>query len=178
MACVGVLYVGCRKTPKYSEVPNIQYKNISLLHILDQDASDLGNPDPMNNDSVFADSITIGIHFQDGNGDLGFPEDQRDSLGTNRDYFIDVYSKTNGIYNLFVFPDSTFTYDAYMPLLSPINTSGPIEGDLFRSIVFTIGSTTPHDDTIKFVVKIKDRAGNFSNSIETDPVILNQTITP
>jgi hypothetical protein len=30
------------------------------------------------------------------------------------------------------------------------------------------------NDTLKLVIKIKDRAGNFSNTIETPPIIINK----
>jgi hypothetical protein len=154
------VFTGCRKIPKFSETPNIQYKNIRKVTFFNADQL------------IDADSIIVGIHFEDGNGDIGFPEDQRSEANT--DYFVDVYRQTNGVFAIVVFDDS-LTFNSNLPLLAPVSASGPLEGDIFHAMTFNYSSTQASDDTLKFVIKLKDRAGNFSNSVETDPIIIRKT---
>jgi hypothetical protein len=153
---------GCRKIPKFSETPAIQFKDIRKVTFFNEDQL------------IEADSIILGIHFQDGDGDLGYPENRQTEDNVN--YFVDVYRQTNGVYNLVTYPGG-ITFNGHMPLLAPESTPGPIEGDLFYNMVFNYyeGIQNPND-TLKFVVKIKDRKGNFSNSIESSPIIVRETL--
>lgn len=163
---VGIaVFIGCRKIPKFSETPNIHYKDLRKVKFY--------NAEQSGSDSVFADSITVGIHFEDGDGDLGYPEDQRSE--SNIDYFVDVLRKTNGTFSPIVFPDPSFTYNGHMPLLAPESTPGPIEGDIFYTMIFNYSTEQPTNDTLKFLIKIKDRKGNNSNIIESIPVIIRKT---
>jgi len=154
------LYTGCRKVPKFSDVPNIQFKNIRKVTFFNSDQV------------VNADSVIVGIHFQDGDGDIGYPEDQRTE--DNIDFFVDVYRQTNGVFGLVTLP-SGVTFNGHTPLLAPVSTPGPIEGDLFYTMIFNYATTQAQNDTLKFVVKLQDRKGNISNSVETDYVIIRQT---
>ncbi|MDB5256418.1 MAG: hypothetical protein JWM14_1113 [Chitinophagaceae bacterium] len=162
-ACLSTVLTGCRKVPKFSETPNIQFKDINKKTFYNADQSPVG-------DSLFADSVIIGIHFEDGDGDLGFPDDQRSE--DNVDYFVDVYRKTNGIYNLATFD---LPFNGHLPLLAPVGTPGPIEGDVFYAMIFNYSDDQAADDTLKFAVKLKDRKGNYSNTVESDPVIIRKT---
>jgi hypothetical protein len=154
------VFTGCRKIPKFSETPNIQYKNIRKQTFFNADQL------------VDSDSIILGIHFEDGNGDLGFPEDERTE--TNIDYLVDVYRQTNGVFGLVTFPGG-LTFNGHIPLLSPVSAPGPIEGDIFYAMIFNYSADQAADDTLKFVVKLRDRKGNYSNSVESYPVIIRQT---
>ncbi|HSZ71625.1 MAG TPA: hypothetical protein VK750_03045 [Cytophagaceae bacterium] len=165
LVSLGAFNTACRKVPKFSDVPNIQYKNIRK-----QTFYNAAQSSPT--DSLFADSVIIGLHFEDGNGDLGYQDSDLSSAPV--DFFVDVYRQTNGIFSPAIFQDSTLTYNGHIPLLAPVSSPGPIEGDLFYAMTFNYSTSQLHNDTLKFVVKLKDRAGNMSNSIETDPVIIRQ----
>jgi len=161
LVAVGIaVFTGCRKIPKFSETPSIQYKNIRKVTFFSEDQL------------IDSDSIILGLHFEDGDGDLGFPEDQRSE--DNVDYLVDVYRQTGGIFNPVTFP-SGVTFNGHIPLMAPVGTPGPIEGDLFYAMIFTYSTDQVADDTLKFVVKLKDRKGNFSNMAESDPVIIRKT---
>lgn len=166
LIAVGIaVFIGCRNIPKFSETPSVQYKDVRKVTFYNAEQSGA--------DSVFADSITVGIHFEDGDGDLGYPEDQRSE--DNIDYFVDVHRKTNGTFIPIVFPDPLFTYNGHMPLLAPESTPGPIEGDIFYTMIFNYSTDQPADDTLKFLIHIKDRKGNMSNTVESTPVIIRKT---
>jgi len=152
-------FVACRKVPKFSDTPNISYLNITVNTYFD----DLIK--------VSADSVVIGIHVQDGNGDIGETVENRTDAKIN--YLVDLYRKTNGVFLPVVL--SSLTYNGHTPLLSPISAPGPIEGDIYYKINFPYSFSQVQNDTLKFAVKIKDRAGNVSNIVETDPVIIRKT---
>jgi hypothetical protein len=162
LIAIGIaVFTGCRKIPKFSEIPSIQYKDVITKTFYNADQL------------TFADSVILGIHFEDGNGDIGYPQDQKTE--DNTDYFVDVYRKTNGIFSLAVFPDTSLNFNGHIPLLAPVSSPGPIEGDIFYTMTFNYGTDQAVNDTLKFFVKIKDRAGNISNTVESDPVIIRKT---
>ena len=161
---------GCRKVPKFSETPNIQFKDINKKTFFN--AAQSPPPPIAVGDSIFADSVIIGVHFEDGDGDLGFPDDQRSE--SNVDYFVDVYRQTNGVFTLVTFPGG-ITFNGHLPLLAPVGMPGPIEGDVFYAMTFNYSTDQVADDTLKFAVKLKDRKGNYSNTVESGPVIIRKT---
>jgi len=162
VAVGAVVFIGCRKVPKFSETPNIQYKDIRKVTFFNADQL------------IDADSIILGIHFEDGDGDLGFPEDNRSEA--NLDYFVEVYRQTGGVFTPIVYEG--VNYNGHLPLLAPVSTPGPIEGDIYYNMIFNYGDVIqqPLNDTLKFFVRIKDRKGNYSNTIESDPVIIRKTL--
>lgn len=163
--------VGCKKSPNYSEVPSITFQNLRVVH----DFSD------------YTDSVAIIIGFQDGDGNLGnTPVDP-----SFYDYFVEIYKKTNGVYSRYNYFDTiSFTYNGYLPLLSPYNVTGPIDGTITYNIgPFPARLLAPgvpdfsppdpsdprpfyKDDTIKFMVQIRDRANNYSNWVETSEYVV------
>lgn len=104
----------------------------------------------------FQEPITFTIQYEDGDGDIGF--EHPDSLS-------------------FVIQDSRLTEPDkfHIKPLSPPNTELAISGTLTATIstIFLLGSDNIAETTT-FTIKIKDRAGNWSNTI-TSPVI---TINP
>jgi hypothetical protein len=60
----------------------------------------------------------------------------------------------------------------YFPLLKIDEKPGPLEGTLSYTIQF-FHSFTRKNDTLRFDIQIKDRAGNLSNVTETEPIIVN-----
>lgn len=154
---LGLVAIGCKKAPNYPKEPSIEFERLRII-----------------NDKVnFSDSVSIFIKFKDGDGDLG-----NDPVITSYiDFFLEVYKKTNGTYVPMATPIS---YNGYLPLLSPYNTTGPIDGTI-RYILAPFDSPLPvgtpappyyQGDTLQFHVRIRDRAGNYSNWIESTDYII------
>lgn len=103
----------------------------------------------------FEDSITITIGYKDGNGDLG--NENPDDLSI---YVKDNRLKKEDYYHLH--------------LLSPPDKSLAISGTLNIQLknTFLIGSG--NNETTSYEVKIKDRAGNWSNPITTTLININR----
>lgn len=111
----------------------------------------------------FQDEITLTIHFQDGDGDLGYETDPVANLFV-RDMRVDI-------------PDSVRNYSFFIPSLTPETHKPSIQGPLSvkilcppRSDWFTPGST---ESDITFEVYLVDRAGHVSNTVVSTPVTIN-----
>ena len=103
----------------------------------------------------FKDSVQITIKYKDGNGDLG--DENPDVLN--------IYVKDNRL-------DKADFY--HLHALSPPGKSIAIEGTLNIKLknTFLIGSG--NSETTSYEVKIKDRAGNWTNSIITEMVTITK----
>lgn len=158
---------GCKKAPNYAKEPSIEFDRLRIV-------TDYVN---------LSDSVSIYVKFTDGDGDLGNQPADPNYL----DFFVDIYKKTNGTYVRMTFFDNTpLGYNGYLPLLSPYNITGPIDGTIrnivppFDAYLNGSGAVIPappgapfkERDTIQFHVRIRDRAGNYSNWVEsTDYVV-------
>jgi hypothetical protein len=151
---------GCLAVPKYDEEPRISFNSVRKFTFINVDQG-----------GITADSLQITINFQDGNGDIGYPTDQRNADNIN--YFLTIFRQTAGEFQEVILPPG-FNYNGYTPLLSPTTISGPIDGTITYKIVFNHSFSQAVNDTLRFRVQIKDRAGNLSNAIDTDPVIIRQ----
>ncbi|TDB67871.1 hypothetical protein [Arundinibacter roseus] len=164
--CIAILVslglLGCVDSPNFDNTPSIQYNSIDKFTIFDTFSQ------------ANADSLVITIDFEDGDGDLGVPPEQiSDTAFVNRVY------KDWGNYELTVFErneDGTFKLrplalfsSLFFPVLKRDGKPGPIKGklDLRQTFPATrFGKLT----TVKLQVRIRDRALNVSNVIETDTI--------
>lgn len=103
----------------------------------------------------FSDSIRIIIKYKDGDGDLG-SEDPDD---------LNIYVKDNRLDN----PDYY-----HLHALAPPNSNIAIEGELVIRLknTFLIGSGA--SEKTSYEVKLRDQAGNWSNSIVTDFITITR----
>lgn len=103
----------------------------------------------------FTDSIKIVIKYKDGDGDLG-SEDPDD---------LNIYVKDNRLDN----PDFY-----HLQALAPPTKKLAIEGELVIRLknTFLIGSG--NSESTSYEVKLRDRAGNWSNSIVTDFITITR----
>jgi hypothetical protein len=105
----------------------------------------------------FQDRVCLTISYQDGDGDIG-TEDP--------DY-----------YSLFVKDARLGNYDEYhiLPLTPPNNTL-QIEGELNIVLTGLFILDTNTSQTTSFSIKIRDRAGNWSNEVQTGALTINKAI--
>lgn len=155
----GWVATSCISEPKFPLQPTISFDQINVDRVLDI----LGN---------VADSVTISINFQDGDGDLGaFAGDTTDN------FFVNLFYLRGGQFVKFATPDSALNFNGVFPDLNA-EGQGPIEGTLIYSFPSIRTATydrlgIPKNDVWKFQVYIKDRAGNFSDTIFTDSIFVN-----
>lgn len=103
----------------------------------------------------FVDTFSITIRYKDGDGDLGFIESDSSSL-----YILDQRLEAYDHY--------------YVAPLAPPDEEIPIQGTLNipvgKLFLFGVNPT----ETTRFKIKLRDRAGNWSNEIETGTVTIRE----
>lgn len=148
----------CLVEPKYPSEPSIKFNSVNLYY------------DPSID---IKDSIGISIDFQDGDGDLGL--NKEDTVG-NPDFFnfyINILVKNeSGEFEEFEIPDGLVLHGRF-PRLDESGKAKPLEGTITYYQNMSAGfHGTFSEKTIKFKVKIIDRALNESNVIETDSLLI------
>lgn len=151
----------CYKEPNFSMTPEISFASITKDMRLDQFTG------------ARKDSIIVSINFKDGDGDLGYNTEEIGSTIPRTDYNFVIKSlrSKNGKFTEFK-PEETLS--GFFPRLKTDDKIGPIEGKLSYRIQIETAFWPFKKDTVKFEIYIKDRAGNVSNTTETDPVIIKE----
>ena len=152
----------CYQEPEFSLVPEITYRSIEKEIRVDQFTG------------ANKDSVIITLDFRDGDGDLGLNETEKAAAELRGDYnyVVRVFRKRRGVFQEF---SPGIPYSGYFPQLRTDGRLGPIEAVLSYSIDFP-HPFTPRRDSLKFEIYIKDLAGNVSNTVETDVIVLNDLV--
>ena len=179
IASLSIFVLSCVGEPDYSFTPEIGFNDIRILTT--QKPGDLG--------TTKKDSVIITIDFKDGDGDLGFSEDDYKALVKKTGDSIQTIDV-----NIFVSKNGKFIKSNPQEKIGGNlkggnqkdnnvrfkkgSLPGPIEGTidfsttfqykLFQGIPYLIGK----NDTVKFTVQIMDRALNKSNIVETNPIVI------
>lgn len=142
----GIFLTACRKDRTFSEIPSIEFRNLS----------------------IGGDSSKLVLFFTDGDGDIGLA--QFDTAGTYRfNCFVDVYRKTG---NEWIKQDFIIPYYYRIPVLKKSSKNKPLEGDIHIDLLdFPPDLGTPEKDTLKASIYILDRALNKSNVVESPEFI-------
>jgi hypothetical protein len=142
------LMPGCQKDDNLPVIPEISFK--SLLKYSSQNAG--------------IDSLVLTFAFEDGDGDIGSP----DSDTISRDIFVTLFEKQNGTFVPIVFSD-TLLLTYRMPYLEPSGNNSSLVGDVVISYLgYLIGVP---NDTVRYEIYIRDRAGHRSNTITTSEIV-------
>lgn len=148
---IGVL-LSCTKPPEYPNEPVIEFVSLSKPSMVQ------GN---VNNDFVY-----VKISFTDGDGDIG---DNTNNSAT-------VYYRNTSVQNSQALPSG-------VPFVPEQGVGNGISGEMDIRIstsccVYASGlsdcspSTVEPIDTVIYEITLSDRAGNISNAVLTDPIIL------
>ena len=139
--CIGLLWLGfaCEKLengPAFDPVP--------LIELIETSSDTLVQ---------FADQLVLKIAYQDGDGDLGDPDPDVNSIFV-KDSRLEVAD------------------EYYLGPLAPVGSEVSIQGvlDLMLSKTFLLGNG--QQEKVIFSIYLVDRAGHRSNTIETGEVIL------
>jgi hypothetical protein len=152
-----VSVIGCFEVPNYSEVPEIAFNNIDKFTV----------PDSFS--GAKRDSVIITIDYKDGDGDLG--EDVSNRTNKKYDVWGNYELKMLRLNDNKVFEEipQASTNIIFFPILKPDRKKGPIEGKLDYSSYFPYTRSSKLT-VVKFRLKVRDRAMNVSNVIETDTI--------
>lgn len=164
-ACVA-MFSSCAEKTEFSEIPFIQFTTFEQLKT-----------------ASGKDSIGIlKLYFTDGDGDMGL--NSSDTLSPYNkgsqyyyNFFITYFEKQNGVWTKVVLPPpfpgaDTLTNNSRIPNLTPTGQNKSLEGEISMQL-FTNNPFSPYD-TIRYDVRICDRALNMSNLVQTPEIILDK----
>lgn len=138
-----MLLVACDDAPVFPNEPEISFVSIT----------------PTAATQFTADEISLTIHYQDGDGDLGYEGDP-----TNNLFIEDMRAAYAGDSARF----SAFPFES----LTPDTRKPSIQGEI--SVLLTTPPWEPTQEPLTYRVYIVDRAGNVSNRILTTPITVQQ----
>jgi len=164
LAAVALVLAACADKTEFSEVPFIRYNAFEQLK-----------------SSSGKDSLGIlKLYFTDGDGDMGL--NASDTLAPYNkgslyyyNFFITYFEKQNGVWTKVVLPPpfpgaDTLTNNSRIPNLTPTGQNKSLEGEISMQL-FTNNPFSPYD-TIRYDVRICDRALNMSNFVQTPEIVL------
>ena len=178
LALLSVAIAGCQKEVEYPIEPQIAYTGFSYL---------------FSADSTFSGEGVISFSYTDGDGDLGL--DDGDTLypfGFQDPHYynmvVDYLKAENGVFvktpllslHVPTSPDDTLvlydtvTFNARFRRLRDNDDPKAISGTIDYKL--TVQNPFSPDDTIKFEIRILDRALHESNVIQTEAIYTNPII--
>ena len=159
----------CQKEVEYPIEPKITYQGFTYL---------------INADSTFSGQGVLSFSYTDGDGDLGLnASDSLPPFNSSSPYYynliVDYQKFENGTFhsvpllswNVETQSYDTVSFNARFKRLIAGDESKPISGDMDYTL-FVQNPFSPND-TVRFAVKIIDRALHESNVIETEPIYTN-----
>ncbi len=144
----------CKKQEQYPIVPLIEFKDYII---------ESGNG--------IDTAIVLIFSFKDGDGDLGFPDE--DSV--SKSIHVYYYKKKDGVFILRVKPEDLANFDVKLPMFLNTGVKRPLKGDIEYSINVSLDAPALYEfDTIKVEFTLVDRASNVSNLISTPEIIIRK----
>ena len=146
--------MGCRKTGEFPVEPQLTFKSFEL----------------------FGDSASLTVSFTDGDGDIGLdasdnqtPFDTASAYYNN--FFLEQEDLINGVWTPYQFPGLPLYYR--IPRITPNGQNKTLEGDIAVAIDPLPLSISQLSDTVRFSVKIVDRALHESNVVYSNMIFVN-----
>lgn len=154
LLAIGVAaFAGCIKPPSYPNEPVIEYVGV--------------NKNTVTQGNAIRDTLAVRFSFTDGDGDISFPGDS-----------LDLYFRDNR---------TNFTDSMRLPFIPQESVNNGISGEVTVLIpnTFSIICCIPPNgappctpniqfptDTFYYFIQMRDRAGNISNEIQTDSIVI------
>ncbi len=148
-ACLLVFY-GCKPIIEFPIIPYIEFVSFTKIY----------------NGTSKDDKGILTIYFTDGDGNIGFKENENDS---SYNFFIDYYEKQEG---RFVKIDLPATLNVRLPIINTSKEPQSLAGNIEIEVFFN--NPLSSYDTIKLECWLFDRDSNESNHIFTPEIIVNK----
>lgn len=151
-----ILYSSCKKKEQYPIIPLIEFKDFII----------------QSSNGIDTTAVLI-FSFKDGDGDLGFPDDDT----VNKSIHVWYYKKKDGVFLLRVKPEDVFNFDVKLPMFLNSGVKRPLKGEIEYSINISMDvPITSTYDTIYIAFTLVDRALNVSNKISTPEIVLRRKL--
>jgi hypothetical protein len=156
-----VLIVSCGKIETLPEEPYIEYTSFTVFDTTD----------------ILGNSIKGGklkFYFEDGDGDLGLPDQTEESDYDSINLFLTLYRLDDGVFTQAGQDDPLKPTGFRIPYMETIGQNTILKGDItvvFQYLFFT------EEDSIRYDFYVQDRAENISNLVSTSiiPLFYNGT---
>lgn len=149
-----LLLAGCRKFEEYPPEPEISFSEFTLL---------------INPQTGISEKGILAIGYRDGDGDIGLSQaDTIFPFQPGGDFYYNLLIKMYEVQNG-VLTEHPANFNARIPPLIPKDQKKGIKGVIEYEM--DIYDPTSVFDTIRFEVKLIDRALNISNTIETPLIV-------
>ena len=147
-----MLFFACKKRESFSDIPYLEFRHYELKDSVDA----LGNITKL---------CELHIYFTDGDGDIGLFND--DTIAPyDYNLFVNYFEMHNdSLQQINVNPP----YHIRMPNLTPTGQNKSLKVD----VKYDVNVTYRNSDTIKFELKLFDRALNESDWVSSSLIILN-----
>jgi hypothetical protein len=155
---IGLAFTSCLVKPDFPNTPTISFKSLQVLAIRNPTLEKAG------------DSLAFTISFTDGDGNLG-------NNDTTVNFFVSTFKKQGESFVPVVYLGGQ-NFNGTFPVLDIVGGS-PLEGDLRYGVQFPYLAFPPitplrKGDIVRFGIQIMDRAGNKSNIVQTNEVVLGK----
>ena len=146
------LFFACKKRESFSDIPYLEFRHYEIKDSVDA----LGNITKL---------CELHIYFTDGDGDIGLFES--DTIAPyDYNLFVNYFEMYNdSLQQINVNPP----YHIRMPNLTPTGQNKSLKVD----VKYDVNVTYRNSDTIKFELKLFDRALNESDWVSSSLIILN-----
>lgn len=151
----------CIKEPDFPNEPEIAFVSLSKT-----------------NTTVALDSVKVIFSFTDGDGNLGSSSSSNPGCGSNVcDYTSDSSCYKNPYFDCFIIDarDSCYQFVS-LPDVEPTGDIKSVSGE-FEVTFFAFckcgGTPCPVNQKNSYSIIIRDRAGNYSNIIQTDSITIS-----
>jgi hypothetical protein len=152
-----IIFEGCGKIEQLPAIPRIEFRNFTVFDTMDI----LGN---------HSKGARLLFYFEDGDGDLGLDQPTTEDSDTTN-LFLSLYHKKNGIMTPAAANDILNPSSYRIPYMERLGQNKILKGTVTVTMVYPF--YTP-GDTIMYDFKIRDRAGNESNVVNTCEIVLSR----
>jgi hypothetical protein len=157
---VVIILGACVPIEKLPPEPAIEFRSFTLYDTVDM----LGN-------DARAGKLTF--YFEDGDGDLGL-DDPGSGLGVSTNLFLQLYRKTDGVFELAGPTDPLYPSEYRIPYIEPGGQNKILKGTIDVTLIYFLYNTS---DTLYYDFWIRDRSGHDSNTATTCVFVLGENGT-
>lgn len=156
LVTVIIILGACVPIEKLPPEPTIEFRSFTVYDTVDL----LGND---------AKAGKLTFYFEDGDGDIGLDEN-----ATSSNLFLQLYRKTDGVFELAGPGDPLYPSEYRIPFLDTGGQNKILKGTIDVTLIYFLYNPS---DTLYYDFWIRDRGGNDSNTATTCVIVLGDNGT-
>jgi hypothetical protein len=152
-----ILFLSCGKIEKLPPQPYIKFRSFEVFDTTD----------------ILENSVKGGrlnFYFEDGDGDLGLQSPGQFTVVDSTNLFFVLYRKSSGIFVKAADNDPLKPSAYRIPYMDRQGQNKILKGNIRITFLYFFSNPT---DTIKYMFWVKDRGQNYSDTVSTCEIVLN-----